>query len=88
MSLPKVFDRPISSGKFEVYLGEVLLPDLRRDDVIITNNLSSYKHVNARLIFPRSTASTLTPSRRHSPASEPFSARPKSVPSQAMPPQP
>ncbi len=100
MVAPMVLDGPINGDWFEAYVDQVLVPDLRRGDIVIMDNLSSHKRASirdlieaagARLMFlpppafagAGSTAPTSTPSKRHSPASRPCSAKPDSAPSPA-----
>lgn len=61
MVAPMVLDGPINGGWFEPYVDQVLVPDLRRGDVVIMDNLSSHKRASirdlieaagARLMFP------------------------------------
>jgi transposase len=43
MVAPMVLDGPINGDWFEAYVGHILVPDLRRGDVVIMDNLSSHK---------------------------------------------
>ena len=63
MIAPMVLDGPINGDWFEAYVGQVLVPNLKRGDVVIMDNLSSHKRdsvrlvieaAGARLMFPRS----------------------------------
>lgn len=40
---PWVLDGPINGDAFEVYVGQVLVPELRHGDIVIMDNLSSHK---------------------------------------------
>ena len=60
MVAPMVLDGPINGDWFEAYVDQVLVPDLRRGDIVIMDNLSSHKKpairraikaVGARLLF-------------------------------------
>ena len=48
MVAPMVLDGPIKGDWFETYVGQVLVPHLRRGDVVIMDNLSSYKRASVR----------------------------------------
>ena len=48
MIAPMVLDRPINGDWFEAYVGQVLVPELRRGDVVIMDNLSSHKRASVR----------------------------------------
>lgn len=43
MIAPFVLDGPINRDAFETYIAKVLVPELRPDDVVIMDNLSSHK---------------------------------------------
>ena len=43
MIAPLVLDGPINGDWFEAYVTQVLVPELRRGDVVIMDNLSSHK---------------------------------------------
>jgi transposase len=45
---PFVLDGPINRDAFETYIAKVLVPELRRGDVVIMDNLSSHKGVRVR----------------------------------------
>lgn len=45
---PFVIDRPINRLSFETYVEKVLLPELRPDDVVVMDNLSSHKGPRVR----------------------------------------
>lgn len=40
---PYVLDGPINSDAFEVYVAQILVPELKPGDVVIMDNLSSHK---------------------------------------------
>jgi transposase len=40
---PLVLDGPINRDAFEIYVGKILVPELRPDDVVVMDNLSSHK---------------------------------------------
>ena len=42
MVAPMVLDGPINGDWFEAYVGQVLVPELRRGDVVIMDNLLSH----------------------------------------------
>ncbi|MCC4234123.1 IS630 family transposase [Sphingobium soli] len=48
MVAPMVLDGPINGDWFEAYVDQVLVPDLRRGDVVIMDNLSSHKRASVR----------------------------------------
>ena len=43
-----VLDGPVNSTWFEAYVGQILVPELRRGDVVIMDNLSSHKRASVR----------------------------------------
>ena len=45
---PMVLDGPINGAWFETYVGQVLVPTLKKGDVVIMDNLSSHKRASAR----------------------------------------
>ncbi len=45
---PFVLDGPINRRAFETYVEKVLVPELRRGDIVIMNNLSSHKGARVR----------------------------------------
>jgi transposase len=80
MVAPMVLDGLINGDRFEAYVGQVLVPDLRRGDVVIMDKLSSHKRASvrdlieaagARLLFLPPCSPTSTRSSRHSPVSRP-----------------
>jgi transposase len=48
MVAPMVLDGPINGDWFEAYVTHVLVPELRRGDVVIMDNLSSHKRASVR----------------------------------------
>jgi transposase len=48
MVAPMVLDGPINGDRFEAYVTQVLVPELRRGDVVIMDNLSSHKRASVR----------------------------------------
>lgn len=48
MVAPMVLDGPINGEWFEAYVQQVLVPDLRRGDAVIMDNLSSHKRASVR----------------------------------------
>lgn len=59
---PMVLDGPISGEWFEAYVTQVLVPDLKPGDVMITDNLSDHKRASVReLIDAASTTLRLLP---------------------------
>ena len=51
MVAPMVLDGPINGEWFEAYVGQVLVPDLRRGDVVVMDNLSSHKRSSVRALI-------------------------------------
>ncbi len=48
MVAPMVLDGPINGDWFEAYVRQILLPELRRGDIVIMDNLSSHKRTSVR----------------------------------------
>lgn len=48
MVSPMVLDGPINGEWFEAYVRQVLVPELRRGDIVIMDNLSSHKSAAVR----------------------------------------
>lgn len=48
MVAPMVLDGPINGDWFEAYVTQILVPELRRGDIVIMDNLSSHKRVSVR----------------------------------------
>jgi len=51
MVAPMVLDGPINGDWFEAYVRQVLVPDLRRGDVVIMDNLSNHKRASVREVI-------------------------------------
>lgn len=51
MVAPMVLGGPINGDWFEAYVGQVLVPDLRRGDIVIMDNLSSHKRADVRALI-------------------------------------
>ena len=45
---PWVLDGPINRDAFETYVAKVLVPELRRGDIVVMDNLSSHKRAAVR----------------------------------------
>jgi DDE superfamily endonuclease len=54
-----LLDGPINGEWFEAYVGQVLVPDLRRGDVVIMDNLSSHKRAGVRALIKAAGAGLL-----------------------------
>ena len=48
MVAPMVLDGPVNGEWFEVYVAQVLVPELRPGDIVVMDNLSSYKRGTVR----------------------------------------
>ncbi len=48
MVAPMVLDGPVNGEWFDAYVGQVLVPDLKRGDVVIMDKLSSHKRASVR----------------------------------------
>ena len=48
MVAPMVLDGPINGDWFEAYVRQILVPELRRGDIVIMDNLSSHKRPSVR----------------------------------------
>ena len=59
MVAPMVLDGPINGEWFEAYVAQVLVPELRRGDVIIMDNLSSHKRTAVRTLIEGAGATLL-----------------------------
>ena len=59
MIAPLVLDGPINRDAFETYVAQVLVPELRRGDVVIMDNLSSHKGPKVREMIEAAGASLL-----------------------------
>ncbi len=51
MIAPMVLDGPIGGDWYEAFVDQVLLPDLKRGDVVIMDNLSSRKRLSVRTLI-------------------------------------
>ena len=58
MVAPFVIDSPINRAAFETYVARVLVPELRRGDTVIMDNLSSHKGRRVRVMI-EATGATL-----------------------------
>jgi transposase len=56
---PWVLDGPINGDAFETYVGKVLVPELKRGDVVIMDNLSSHKRPRVRALIEAAEARVL-----------------------------
>jgi transposase len=56
---PFVLDGPINRDAFETYLAKVLVPELRRGDIVIMDNLSSHKGPQVRAMIEAAGATLL-----------------------------
>jgi transposase len=59
MVAPFVLDGPINRDAFEIYVEKVLVPDLRSDDIVVMDNLSSHKGSRVRELIEAAGASLL-----------------------------
>lgn len=59
MVAPMVLDGPINGEWFEAYVRQVLVPELRRGDIVIMDNLSSHKRPVVREVIEAAGASVL-----------------------------
>jgi transposase len=59
MIAPFVLDGPINRDAFETYVEKVLVPELRRGDVVVMDNLSSHKGPRVREMVERAGAMLL-----------------------------
>ncbi len=48
MIAPMVLDGPVNGAWFEAYVAQILVPALRRGDIVIMDNLSSHKRASVR----------------------------------------
>jgi hypothetical protein len=92
MVAPMVLDGPINGDWFEAYVDQVLVPDLKRGDVVIMDNLSSHKRASvralieaagARLLFLPPYSPDFNPIEKAFPVSRPCSVKLASGPSPA-----
>jgi transposase len=59
MIAPMVLDGPINGEWFEAYVTQVLVPELRRGDIVIMDNLSSHKRASVRGLIEAAGATLL-----------------------------
>ena len=59
MVAPFVLSGPINRNAFEVYVGKVLVPELRPGDIVILDNLSSHKGPAVRAMIEAAGAQLL-----------------------------
>jgi transposase len=59
MVAPYVLDGPINGDAFEVYVAQILVPELRPGDVVIMDNLSSHKRPKVVELIAAAGASVL-----------------------------
>ena len=59
MIAPMVLDGPINGDWFEAYVAHILVPDLRRGDIVVLDNLSSHKRASAREMISAAGATLL-----------------------------
>lgn len=56
---PWVLDGPINGNAFETYVDKVLVPELRRGDIVVMDNLSSHKRPEVRALIEAAGARVL-----------------------------
>jgi transposase len=59
MVAPMVLDGPINGELFQVYVDQVLVPELRPGDVVVMDNLGSHKRASVRAAIEAAGASLL-----------------------------
>ena len=59
MAAPMVLDGPINGEWFKAYVAQVLVPELRRGDIVIMDNLSSHKQARVRELIEAAGATLL-----------------------------
>jgi transposase len=59
MVAPMVLDGPINGDLFQIYVEQVLVPDLRRGDIVVMDNLGSHKGADVRVAIEAAGASLL-----------------------------
>ena len=91
---PCVFDGPINSERFLAYVEQFLVPTLKRNDIVVLDNLGSHKGkavrnaikaAGARLLFLPKYSPDLNRSSRSSPRSKASSEKPRPEPSTPSP---
>lgn len=53
LTAPAVFDGPIDNATFRAYVEQVLVPTLRRGDVVVLDNLAAHKQPEVRTAIER-----------------------------------
>jgi hypothetical protein len=56
---PFVLDGPINRNAFETYVERVLVPELRKGDIVVMDNLSSHQGMTTRRMIEAASASLL-----------------------------
>lgn len=56
---PWILDGPINGDAFETYVGKVLVPELKRGDIVVMDNLSSHKRPEVRALIEAAGARVL-----------------------------
>jgi transposase len=59
MVAPFVLDGPVNRNAFETYIERVLVPELRKGDIVVMDNLSSHKGSKTREMIEAADASLL-----------------------------
>jgi transposase len=59
MIAPMVLDGPINGGAFQVYVDQVLVPELKPGDIVIMDNLGSHKGKGVTVAIEAAGASLL-----------------------------
>ena len=59
MVAPMVLDGPINGAWFEAYVAQILVPELRRGDIVIMDSLSSHKRASVRAMVEAAGATLL-----------------------------
>ena len=59
MVAPMVLDGPVNGSAFQAYVEQVLVPELRRGDVVVMDNLGSHKGAGVRAAITAAGASLL-----------------------------
>ncbi len=91
---PCVFDGPINGERFLAYVEQFLVPTLKRNDIVVLDNLGSHKGkavrnaikaAGARLLFLPKYSPDLNPIEQVSPRSKASSEKPRLEPSTPSP---
>jgi len=56
IAAPCVFDGPMDGASFRAYVEQVLVPTLRRDDLVVLDNLASHRGNDIRIAIERAGA--------------------------------